>query len=57
MKNYKQLFEEAKLIRDTATMGDIFDEVLNMVKVETDEDRGATIAERRNKAGQGGKKI
>ena len=57
MKNYKELFEQARNSRDAETMQSIFDEVFDLVPVETDGDRGAKIAESRNKAGQQGKKI
>lgn len=57
MKDYSQLFENAKNYRDFEKMESLFDEVLGMVKIETAEEVGTRIAEARNKQGTEGKKI
>lgn len=57
MKDYSQLFETAKNSRDLDSMEKIFDEVLNMIHIDTAEEAGWKIAEARNKIGHEGRKI
>lgn len=57
MKDYSQLFETAKNSQDTDTMQRVFDEVLNMIHIDTAEEAGWKIAEARNKIGKEGRKL
>lgn len=58
MKDYANLFEQAKQQRDITNMERLFDEVLKLVpEDETQAEVGARIAEQRNRTGHEGRKI
>jgi len=57
MKDYANLFEQAKQSRDLDNMEKLFDEVLNMIHIDSAEEAGAKIAEARNKIGKEGRKL